>query len=133
MDCGKPLSKSAVVSTPAGVLAAAGGAAAVPATRVYAAAGSSDTTCSACGHAVDGSQPFCAFCGAKLGSSAVAPAAPPCPKCGTPITSPDFKFCPSCASPLGAAPVPHVETHVFSAPKGGAPAGPAAKSWATLV
>ncbi|MFI5214472.1 MAG: zinc ribbon domain-containing protein, partial [Gemmatimonadales bacterium] len=82
MDCGKPLSKSAMVAAPAMAPGAAGGAAApagVPATRVaQAAAGAGDMTCSSCGHAVDSSQPFCAFCGAKLGSAVVATSVPPC-------------------------------------------------------
>ncbi|MFI5207953.1 MAG: FHA domain-containing protein [Gemmatimonadales bacterium] len=136
MDCGKPLSKSAMVAAPAMAPGAAGGAAApagVPATRVaQAAAGAGDMTCSSCGHAVDSSQPFCAFCGAKLGSAVVATSVPPCPKCGTPIASADFKFCPNCASPLGvAAPAavaePHEATAVFSAQRA------QAMQYATLV
>ncbi len=120
MDCGKPLSVSAMaVGAPAGAVA--------PATRVYAtgegAAGEPATKCSSCGHAVDKTLPFCAFCGAKL-EAAVATSAPPCPKCGAAISSADFKFCPNCASPLGAAgaaaaatPPAHEATAVFSAPK----------------
>lgn len=48
-------------------------------------------------------------------------APPPCPRCGTPLASADFKFCPNCAAPLrpsvaaAAAPVPHEATQVFSA------------------
>lgn len=133
MDCGKPLRASAVAA--ASAAGAAGGAVAqagVPATRVVAtAAGAGDMKCSSCGHAVDSSQPFCAFCGAKLGSPVVATSVPPCPKCGTPIASADFKFCPNCASPLGAAAPaaaaePHEATAVFSART-------PAKQYATLV
>ncbi len=121
MDCGKPLSVSAMAVAPA----AAG---AVPATRVAAAAGLGDMLCSSCGRSIDSTQPFCAFCGAKLGSSAVATAASTCPKCGTPIASPDFKFCPNCASPLaGVAAEPHEETAVLSAQRA------AATQYATLV
>lgn len=122
MDCGKPLTASAVsMATPvSGVVAAVG---AVPATRVYAASaeGAADMQCATCGHAIDSSMPFCAFCGAKLGEAAVAPAAPPCPKCGTAIASADFKFCPNCATPLGAdaAATPHEATAVFSAQRAG--------------
>lgn len=56
---------------------------------------------------VDSSLPFCAFCGGQLGTPS-APAPPsvsprtPCPNCGTPIASSDYKFCPTCATPLGA-------------------------------
>ncbi|MFI5280720.1 MAG: zinc-ribbon domain-containing protein, partial [Gemmatimonadales bacterium] len=95
MDCGKPLRQSAVAAVPAIVAGLGAGAAAmagVPATRVVAAAGAGDMTCSSCGHAVDSSQPYCAFCGAKLGSPVVVTSVPPCPKCGTPIASADFKF-----------------------------------------
>jgi pSer/pThr/pTyr-binding forkhead associated (FHA) protein len=116
MDCGKPLTQSAMAVV-------APGGAAVPATRVYAAEGKGDATCSACGHKVDASLPFCAFCGAKMEPKAAAPPpkAPPCPRCGTPITDASFKFCPNCAAPLGAAPAPapapagHDGTAVFSA------------------
>ena len=131
MDCGKPLTASAhaamtpgggVAAAPAPARASAAGAAGVPATRVYAsAAGAADLKCPSCGQAVDSSMPFCAFCGAKLGEAAVPPAGPPCPKCGTPVASPDFKFCPICATPLGkeAAPPAHEATAVFSAKKAG--------------
>jgi pSer/pThr/pTyr-binding forkhead associated (FHA) protein len=70
---------------------------------------------------------FCASCGAKIGG---APAAPPCPKCGTAIQSPDYKFCPNCATPLGgvAAPAeaaaPHEATVVFSAQRAATTAVP---------
>jgi pSer/pThr/pTyr-binding forkhead associated (FHA) protein len=111
MDCGKPLSLSAVSAVPA--------AAQVPATRVHAvnAAGAGDLICTACGHAVDGTQPFCAFCGAKLGGTVGAKAGPPCPKCGAAIADAGYKFCPSCAAPLGAgAAAPGREaTALFSA------------------
>lgn len=117
MDCGKPLSVSAMaVGAPAG-----GGA--LPATRVYGAGGageSSEAKCSSCGHAVDATLPFCAFCGAKLEAAAVATSAPPCPKCGAEITSADYKFCPNCATPLGGGAVaapPHEATALFSAQK----------------
>lgn len=95
----------------------------MPATRVYDAGGASDASgvkCSSCGHAVDITMPFCAYCGAKLEAAAVAKSAPPCPKCGAEITSADYKFCPNCASSLGAgaaASVPHESTAVFSAQK----------------
>lgn len=132
MDCGKPLSHSAAAAAPAMALAGGASIAGMPATRVVAsAAGAGDMTCSTCGHAVDSSQPFCAFCGAKLGSSAVATSVPPCPKCGTPIASADFKFCPNCASPLGAAAPaaaePHESMAVFSAQRA------QARQYATLV
>jgi pSer/pThr/pTyr-binding forkhead associated (FHA) protein len=125
MDCGKPLSASAMaMPSPA----AAGGP---PATRVYptgatgakAAGGKPGPTCSSCGHAVDATMPFCAFCGAKL-EAATAPAAATagksatCPNCGASIASSDFKFCPNCATPLGATgrtSAPHAATEVFSA------------------
>jgi len=123
MDCGKPLSASAMaLPSPA----AAGGP---PATRVYAtgATGAKTApgkapapTCSKCGHTVDATMPFCAFCGAKLEP---APGAPDgkgatCPNCGAAIGSADFKFCPNCATPLGApgrASAPHAATEVFTA------------------
>lgn len=118
MDCGKALSASAMaMNSPVG--AGAGG---VPATRVYPSggptAGGAAPTCSACGHEVDTSLPFCAQCGVKLEAPVTASAAPPCPKCGTAISDPSFRFCPNCASPLGAgeqASVPHEATAVFSA------------------
>jgi pSer/pThr/pTyr-binding forkhead associated (FHA) protein len=122
MDCGKPMSASAMAAaTPVG--ASLG----VPSTRVYAAApeGAGDMQCTSCGHAIDSTMPFCAFCGAKLGEAAkvtpVSTQAPPCPKCGTPIASLDFKFCPNCATALkpgaagDAAVTPHEATAVFSA------------------
>jgi pSer/pThr/pTyr-binding forkhead associated (FHA) protein/endogenous inhibitor of DNA gyrase (YacG/DUF329 family) len=120
MDCGKPLTASAIaLQTPAG-----GG---TPATRVYQGAdpvGAGGAKCPSCGKQVDATQPFCAFCGASLKKAAPAPAgaAPaataPCPKCGTAISDASYKFCPNCAAPLGAgatAPEPHVATQVFSA------------------
>jgi len=119
MDCGKPLSVSAVAAVAIGT----GGA--VPQTRVYTAEGAGDAKCPNCGHAVDGTLSFCAFCGASLKGGAVATAAPtPCPRCGTPITSETFRFCPNCAAPLGAAAsgevaAPHEGTAVFSAKKAG--------------
>ena len=119
MDCGKPLSASAIA------MPAPAAAGATPATRVYAQAaaggpkgGASGPVCSSCGHPVDGSMAFCAACGAKL-----APEAPPaaadvqCPNCGAAIASADYKFCPICATPLGAGPRasgPHEPTKVFS-------------------
>lgn len=125
MDCGKPLSASAMaMPSPA-----AGGGAGAPATRVYPSStaeakaattgGKAGPTCSSCGHAVDATMPFCAFCGAKL--EAAPPAAAKgtaCPACGAPVASPDFKFCPICATPLGVAgrtSAPHAATEVFSA------------------
>ena len=113
MDCGKPLSVSAM-----GVGDPAAGAGA-PATRVYGPGGVGgvpEVKCSSCGHAVDTALPFCAFCGAKL-EAAVATSAPPCPKCGAVISSADFKFCPNCASPLGAAGAPPAPAAAVSAPK----------------
>jgi len=122
MDCGKPLSASAMaMPTPAG--------AGPPATRVYvsssteakAAGAKAGPTCSSCGHAVDAAMPFCAYCGAKLEAApaaAATPASATCPGCGAPIASPAFKFCPICATPLGAAgrvSAPHAATEVFSA------------------
>ena len=115
MDCGKPLSASAMaMNSPAG----AGG---MPATRVYPSggekAGGPSPKCSACGHEVDASLPFCAFCGAKMEVPMTA-SAPPCPKCGTVISDPSFRFCPNCATPLGKGePVsaPHEATAIFSA------------------
>ena len=134
MDCGKPLTASAM-AMPA--LAASGGP---PATRVYPSAGGktgagvSGPTCSQCGHPVDTSTPFCASCGAKLGAErpasapgaavtaerrASAPAAAlKCLNCGAPIASAEYKFCPICATPLGLGPRasgPHEPTKVFSA------------------
>lgn len=116
MDCGKPLSASAMaVPSPAG---------GVPATRVYAAespaAGGAAPKCSSCGHEVDTALPFCAYCGAKL-EAPVTANAPACPKCSAPIKDPDFRFCPKCATPLrgsqvgGAAASPHEGTAVFTA------------------
>jgi pSer/pThr/pTyr-binding forkhead associated (FHA) protein len=128
MDCGKPLTASAMAMAPVSASSAAG----IPATRMQQpvnAAGTGDMKCSACGHAVDSASPFCAFCGAKLGGAPVATAASPCPKCGTAIASQEFKFCPNCASPLGAAgaPVAHEATAVFSAQRA------ATKPYANLV
>lgn len=120
MDCGKPMTASAMAAaTPVG------GGISVPQTKVYgvAAEGAADMQCPSCGHAIDSTMPFCAFCGAKLGKPAVTTATTPCPKCGTPIASPDFKFCPNCATPLGgaaAAAAPHEATAVFSAQRAGA-------------
>jgi pSer/pThr/pTyr-binding forkhead associated (FHA) protein len=120
MDCGKPLTASAMA------MATSGGGGSPPATRVYGASeaggggvvAAATGTCVKCGKAVDASLPFCAFCGAKL-EAAVASAAAPCPKCGTAIASADYKFCPNCASPLRpstAAAAPAQEsTAVFSA------------------
>ncbi len=139
MDCGKPLTQSAMAmaaSSPAG--------SGVPQTRVQQAAasdpaGRADAKCGKCGKAVDSTQPFCAFCGSPLqpAPAAAAPAggarpaagpapgpaspsvpkAKPCPKCGTAIADAGFKFCPNCAAPLtvAAAPEPREATVVFSA------------------
>ena len=118
MDCGKPLSASAVAAAGAAVRGS------VPSTRVYSAEGAGDMKCGTCGHAVDATMPFCAFCGAKLGGAAVALAAlPPCPKCGAAIDNSGFRFCPNCAAPLSAsavqaAPAPE-STAMFSAQKAG--------------
>lgn len=133
MDCGKPLSQSAMaVAAPMG---GGGGVAAapVPATRVYppatAAGAPGAPQCSHCGKAVDATLPFCAFCGAKL-EAAMAPAAgsPPsaatCPKCGTAVASASYKFCPNCATPLGVGgrvSSPHESTSVFAGVKPAAP------------
>jgi pSer/pThr/pTyr-binding forkhead associated (FHA) protein len=121
MDCGKPLSASAMA------MPSASGAGNPPATRVYAAgakpaAGAADgLTCSSCGHPVEVTMPFCAYCGAKFDS---APGAPTdakdgaCPNCGAAIASTEYKFCPNCATPLGVAgrtSAPHAATEVFSA------------------
>ncbi|HTT68385.1 MAG TPA: FHA domain-containing protein [Gemmatimonadales bacterium] len=121
MDCGKPLSASAM-AMPAP--SATGG---MPATRVYAPAASggragaaTGPVCSSCRHPVDAAMAFCASCGAKLAAEAPAAAAaevPGCPNCGAPIASADYKFCPICATPLGAGPRasgPHEPTKVFS-------------------
>ena len=135
MDCGKPLSASAMaLPSPAGPGA--------PATRVYpstatgtkAAGGKAEPTCSSCGHAVNATLPFCAFCGAKLEAApdvaaAAAAATVPlkgnaCPTCGAPIASPDFKFCPICATPLGQGArvsAPHAATEVFTAKRASQP------------
>jgi pSer/pThr/pTyr-binding forkhead associated (FHA) protein len=120
MDCGKPLSASAMSA--AGLRASAAGSA-VPSTKVYAPEGAADVKCGACGKMVDGSLPFCAFCGAKLGGSPVATtSAVPCPRCGTAIANADFKYCPNCAAPLGAgaAAAPAASaTAMFSAKQAG--------------
>ena len=130
MDCGKPLSASAMavgaVTTPTG--------SAAPATRVYApqktGSKAAPPTCSSCGHAVDATTPFCSYCGAKLEPAPGAAATPAakggltCPSCGCPIASADYKFCPICATPLGAGPRvsgPHEPTAVFSAKRAGQP------------
>jgi pSer/pThr/pTyr-binding forkhead associated (FHA) protein/DNA-directed RNA polymerase subunit RPC12/RpoP len=121
-------------------VAAAGatGSGAAPATRVYAApvtggaARTAETgpTCSSCGHRVDATMPFCAYCGAKLepaSGTATAPAVPAattCPNCGARIASADYRFCPICATPLGAGPRvsgPHEETKVFTAARANQP------------
>jgi len=127
MDCGKPLSQSAM-AMPA--VAAAAGA---PATRVYApsSAGASGSaapaglTCSSCGHPVDATMPFCAYCGAKLAADKpAAPGATTCHNCGAPIASADYKFCPICATPLGLGPRvsgPHEPTAVFTAKRASQP------------
>lgn len=122
MDCGKPLSASAMaVASPVGV---GGGVAAapVPATRVYPpATGGALPHCSHCGKAVDPALPFCAYCGAKLEAPMSAPqpsaAASVCPKCGTAVANAAYKFCPICATPLGVGgrvSSPHESTAVFS-------------------
>lgn len=135
MDCGKPLSVSAqAIGSP---VTASGSPS--PATRVYpktAAPGSAKAAaaaapaCSSCGHAVDATMPFCAFCGAKLEAAPhAAKASPPegslkCANCGCPIASADYKFCPICAMPLGAGPRasgPHDATAVFSAKRASQP------------
>jgi len=128
MDCGKPLSQSAMAMP--GLAAPSG----LPATRVYgpASGGTSGSagaaaglTCSSCGHPVDATMPFCAFCGAKLAVGAPAAAvATKCPTCGAPIASAGYKFCPICATPLGPGPRtsgPHEPTKVFSAMRAAQP------------
>jgi len=137
MDCGKPLSASAMVVGP--VVTPTGSVA--PATRVYAPgaggagadgpakAGAAAMTCSKCGHPVDATMPFCAYCGAKLEAAPAGAAAAPadslqCPNCGCPIASPDYQFCPICATPLHAGPRasgPHEATAVFSAKRAAQP------------
>ena len=132
MDCGKPLSVSAMAVGP---VAPTGSAA--PATRVYAppAAGAKTgaaaaLTCSSCGHPVDATMPFCSYCGAKLEAAPAAKAAAPggalkCPNCGCPIASGEYKFCPICATPLKAGPRasgPHEPTAVFTAKRAAQPA-----------
>ncbi len=130
MDCGKPLSASAMMAGP--VTTPTGSAA--PATRIYApqpagakaatgAGAAAGFTCSSCGHPVDATMPFCAYCGAKLEAAPAAGAATAgsslkCPDCGCRIASADYKFCPICATPLGAGPRvsgPHEPTAVVSA------------------
>ncbi len=125
MDCGKALSASAMA------MPALGGPGSPPATRVYGPSGASKAgaaaglTCSSCGHPVDASTPFCAYCGAKLAADKPAPAATiTCPSCGAPIASADYKFCPICATPLGPGPRtsgPHEPTKVFSAKRASQP------------
>jgi pSer/pThr/pTyr-binding forkhead associated (FHA) protein len=131
MDCGKPLSASAMAIGPA----VTGGGSPAPATRVYDAGANSHAggvgaqKCSSCGHPVDATDPFCAYCGAKLETA--APAAAPtggggtkCPNCDAAIASTDYRFCPNCASPLGAGPRtsgPHEPTAVFSAKRASQP------------
>lgn len=120
--------------------ASAGG---VPATRVQGSQsaaqppeGKADVKCPHCGKQADSTQPFCAFCGAKIAAPAPPPAPPavpsgkPCPTCGTPVSDASFRFCPNCAAPLrasGAAPpaIPptHDGTATFSA-KRAAPTPP---------
>jgi pSer/pThr/pTyr-binding forkhead associated (FHA) protein len=136
MDCGKPLSVSAMAVGPIGSPTGS----APPATRVYApvpaggkAAGAAAApTCSSCGHTVDAKMPFCAYCGAKLepppAAAAPAAAAPAgglkCPSCGSPIASKAYKFCPICATPLGEGPRtsgPHEPTAVFTAKRAAQP------------
>jgi len=122
MDCGKPLSASAMaMNSPLGE---AGG---LPATRVYSSATGSTPAkapkCGSCGRDVDQALPFCAYCGAKL-EAPVSPSAVTCPKCGTAIADASFKFCPNCATPLGKGDrvsAPHEATAVFSAKRAAAP------------
>jgi pSer/pThr/pTyr-binding forkhead associated (FHA) protein len=139
MDCGKPLTASAMAVQ--AVAGAASGGSAVPATRVYtgapaggggATAGLPGPKCSNCGKTVDAALPFCAFCGAKL-EPAMATATPPpppspapgpCAKCGAPIASASYKFCPICATPVGGGQggggrvsAPHEPTAVFAGVK----------------
>lgn len=114
MDCGKPLTASAM-AVPA-VLGE-------PVKRVPGAGGAA-SKCSSCGHEVDASLSFCAHCGARL-ESPVPATAPTCPKCATPITDPSFRFCPACATPLKGATVgvgapPQEATSVFSAKRSAA-------------
>ena len=140
MDCGKPLTASAMAATAAGVTGSGG-----PATRVYAAPSTGGTAkngeaggpiCSSCGHRVDATMPFCAYCGAKLEPSpraSAAPAAPvtgsapavaTCPNCGAKIASAEYRFCPICATPLAAGPRvsgPHEPTKVFTATRASQP------------
>jgi pSer/pThr/pTyr-binding forkhead associated (FHA) protein len=115
------------------------GSGAAPATRVYAApgaagatgAGQAGPTCSSCGHRVDATMPFCAYCGAKLEPTAArgsaesaTPAVATCPNCGAQIASAEYRFCPICATPLGAgerASGPHEATKVFTATRANQP------------
>jgi pSer/pThr/pTyr-binding forkhead associated (FHA) protein len=120
MDCGKPLSASAIAMPTTG-----GGPAGPPATRVYASSATAGEagagpTCSSCGHPVDAKLSFCSHCGARL--EAAAP--PACPNCGQTVADAGFKFCPNCATPLGAAgrvSAPHVATEVFTAKRASQP------------
>lgn len=138
MDCGKPLTASAMVAATTGATGSGG-----PATRVYAApaSGAAKTgevgpTCSSCGHRVDATMPFCAYCGAKLepapaaaaaSTTHAAPAAPAvgtCPNCGAKIVSAEYRFCPICATPLAAGPRasgPHEPTKTFTATRANQP------------
>ncbi len=132
MDCGKPLTVSAVAVGTVG-----GRGSGTPATRVYESTATGEKAakgpvCSSCGHPVEEKMPFCAFCGAKLEAAPAPPPPPaadrgagaPCPNCGTAIPSASYKFCPNCATPLGTGPRssgPHEATEVFSAKRSGQP------------
>ncbi len=101
MDCGKPLTASAIaMNTPPGAVPG------LPPTRIYASgtqpAPGTAQQCPSCGRDVDPTLPFCAFCGQKLTPQTPKPAtAMNCPKCGAAVADAGFKFCPNCAAPLG--------------------------------
>jgi pSer/pThr/pTyr-binding forkhead associated (FHA) protein len=121
MDCGKPLTASAVTGN-----ASPDPAPGIPATRVYpsgpAPAPGAAAQCRACGRDLEPSLPYCTHCGAKVEGPSVQ--TPACQRCGTSIADPAFKFCPNCAAPLGKGDgaVPAREmTAAFSPMKAAAP------------
>jgi pSer/pThr/pTyr-binding forkhead associated (FHA) protein len=120
MDCGKPLSASAMaVAFP---MEGPG----LPATRVYptgSSASSAAPQCSLCGHEVDGTMPFCPHCGTRLEAAVPSPT-PSCRNCGLAVPDPAFKFCPNCATPLvpgDPASASQAHTAVFSAQRASLP------------
>jgi pSer/pThr/pTyr-binding forkhead associated (FHA) protein/endogenous inhibitor of DNA gyrase (YacG/DUF329 family) len=126
MDCGKPMSESAVGVVAGAVAGASPGV--VPPTRVHSVGGgAADIKCPSCGKAADSSLPFCAFCGGKLASASPAPVPPArkCPSCGTMVASAEYRFCPNCASPLreSVAQAAPAGTQAFVAAKVATPVG----------